>query len=149
MMNIDIDQRIREIWGEQGSHAPPICTAAHQFQQWADALCAEVARIAQKSNDNGVVAVNQAYVKLLIRYFDWRNAVPKVHRTHIGATGHTCLFDVFERAYMHLRVIELSLSPPMLYLPASPPPRIPRNLSIADVLTFGPVSPEISDLEER
>jgi hypothetical protein len=144
-MNIDIEERIREIWGEQGSQAPPICAAAHQFQQWAEALCVGVARIALQSSDDGVVAVNQAVVRLTTRYFEWRSAVPKAHRTHIAETGHTCIFHIFEHAYQQLRVIELSLTPPLLFLPPPPPVKVPRTLSIADVLSFGAVSRATKD----
>jgi hypothetical protein len=119
-MRIDIEERIQEIWGEQGLLALPICAAANQFQQWAAVLCTEVARIAQQSNDDGIIAVNQAYVRLITKYFDWRSAVPKAHRNCISETGHTCIFQIFERAYQQLRVIELSLTPPLLFPPSAP-----------------------------
>jgi hypothetical protein len=89
-------------------------------------LCVAVASIAQRSNDKGIVAVNQAYVRLITKYFDWRSAVPKAHRNRIGETGHTCIFHVFERAYHQLRVIELTVtSQPLLFLPPEPPPPPP------------------------
>ena len=142
-MRIDIEERIREIWGEQDS-APPICAAAQQFQQWTETLCTSVVKAGRYDNASAAVAVNQAKLLLLDKYFEWRAAVPKSHRNRTGE-GHTCLYHVFVETYQTLRVIELSLTPPLLFLPPAPPFRAPKTLSIADVVSFGALLPGTPD----
>src|SRR5260370_1167071 len=115
-MRIDIEERIREIWGEQGSLAPPICPAAHQFQQWTETLCKNVGEEVRYNNPRAAVAVNQEKILLTEKSFEGRAAVPKAHRNRTGE-AHTCLYHVFVKTSQPLRVIELSLPPPLLFLP--------------------------------
>jgi hypothetical protein len=51
------------------------------------------------------------------KYFEWRNSVSRSHRDRLGNTSHTCIYQVFVDAHDQLRVVELSLTPPPLYLP--------------------------------
>lgn len=85
------------------------CYYAARFLEWAETLCSE--------NGWSVVAVNQAKVLLIDKYFEWRNSVPKTHRDRTGERGHFCIFHVFEHAYRKLRLKELSMTPPMLFVP--------------------------------
>lgn len=96
-----------------------ICVYAAKFSEWTTALCANVTQAPS------IVGVNQSKVLLLDKYFEWRNAVPRSHRNRVGKLGHVCLFHMFERAYEHLKVIELALTPPLLFLPSPPPPPPP------------------------
>jgi hypothetical protein len=97
--------------------AVPSCLFAQKFSEWATELCAKVTR------EPGIVSVNQAKVLLLDKYFEWRSVVPKAHRNRIGKSGHVCIFHVFEQTYLTLKTVELSLTPPMLFVP--PPPLAP------------------------
>ena len=103
-----------EFSGQQPDH----CSFAEQFAPWAEELLDRV------TDNPGVVSVNQSKVLLLDKYFEWRAVVPKPHRYHLGrGKGHVCIFQVFETAYERLKVLELSLTPPLLFLPGPPPPR--------------------------
>ncbi len=108
-----------------------LCGYAVKFSEWAEELC--ISAIERSS----IVSINQAKVMLLDRYMEWRNFVPRRHRslTSIGANSHTCIFHVFETAYDRLKVVELSLTPPMLFLPPpAPPPRaVTSPLQLAGV----------------
>ena len=95
----------------------PLCAYAAQFRQWADQLCAE--------HCGSVLEIAQAKVLLLDKYFDWKNFVPRIHRYHSGDRGHFCIAHVFEHAYCQLRLAELALTPPMLFLPKPPAPPAP------------------------
>lgn len=105
---------------------PNLCRYAVQFKLWADTLC--------DKHTGAIVDINQAKVLLLDKYYDWKQYVPKPHRKHTGDRGHTCIFHVFEATYKTLRLAELSLNPPLLFLPPAPlpPPQIAG-------ITFGEV----------
>jgi hypothetical protein len=142
---MDRDKVHEYLWGDFSPQAPTTaCVYYREFKNWADTLCAAVGRDVQKQGAGAVVAVNQAYVLLLTKYFDWRLAAPKAHRNYSGE-GHLCLFHCFDETYRTLRAIELSLTPPLLLLPPPTPARTPRALSIADVVAFGAVSPLLED----
>lgn len=99
----------------------PSCLFAQKFSVWATELCANT------TTDPGIVSINQAKVLLLDKYFEWRSVVPKAHRNRLGKAGHACIFQVFEKTYLTLKAVELSLTPPMLFVPvpslvAPPPP---------------------------
>jgi hypothetical protein len=105
----------------EGAGPPPkICAYAGQFKQWSDALSTAIMAIAGSDNMEGIIAVNQGYVQLTKKLFDWREAVPRTHRNRVGGAGHICIFDVFIGAFYQLRTLELSLSPPPLFLPPAP-----------------------------
>jgi hypothetical protein len=105
---------------------PQQCVYARKFSEWAGQLCVKAAQEAD------IVSVNQAKVLLLDKYFEWRNAVPKSHRNRLGDNGHSCIFQAFGEAYERLKVVELSLTPPMLFLP-SPSQSAPPPAQIAGV----------------
>ncbi|HEX9987305.1 MAG TPA: hypothetical protein VGE45_02370 [Chloroflexia bacterium] len=91
---------------------------ARKFTIWAEGLCVHV------TEDPSIISINQAKVLLLDKYMEWRSFVPKRHRTYTR-NAHTCIFHVFEIAYDRLKVVELSLTPPMLFLPVPAPPPPP------------------------
>lgn len=140
-----IEETAAALWGEflpQGQTT--YCAYAAQFKRWSDALCTTAATTAQAAGAEGAVAVNQAYVQLLTKYFDWRSAVPKSHRNRIGDLGHTCIFHVFAQAYQQLRTVELSLSPPLLFLPVAPAEPPPQPVYKLTGIPLG----EIEEVEE-
>jgi hypothetical protein len=95
-----------------------LCSYAQHFAAWADALYQE------EVNQPTLVGINQKMLLLLKRYFEWRAAVPKAHRDRMSERSHVCIFSIFERSFHRFKVLELSLAPPMLFLPppAAPPP---------------------------
>jgi len=102
-----------------------ICVYALCFQKWIDQLASEM------ENPNAVL-INQTKILLTDRFFDWERAVPLSHRQRQGIHGHTCIYQVFKKAYEHLRIIELTLTPPPLYLPPQPPPPL-RKLKLPNI----------------
>lgn len=95
-----------------------LCRYARSFSDWA----VQVLDVSQDS----IVALNQAKVLLVDKYFEYFSIVPKRHRYHFSPRGHVCIFQVFLEFYQRLKARELALSPPMLFLPVppSPPPQI-------------------------
>jgi hypothetical protein len=127
------------LWHQHDFELPPVapasteekqnyCIYARKFSEWSEELC--VGALSGPS----LVSINQAKVLLLDKYMEWGNSVPKKHRTYT-AGGHTCIFHTFIMAYNRLRVVELSLTPPMLFIPPPPlpPPPPPPPPQIAGV----------------
>ena len=96
------------------------CPYAQRFSEWTNGLLTSV------SQETTVVSVNQAKLLLQDKWHDWRTVSPKLHRNHLTNRGHICIFQVYEQAYHQLRVLELSLTPPLLFLPPAPKPQLPR-----------------------
>ena len=97
-----------------------LCPYAQKFSEWANGLLLGV------SKKPDIVSVNQAKVLLQDKWHDWRTFAPKLHRNYLSYRGHTCLFQVYEQAYKMLRVLELSLTPPLLFLPPKPRRQVPQ-----------------------
>jgi hypothetical protein len=114
--------------GGVGEEQPNYCVHAAKFNTWAQELCVGA------TQDPSVVKINQGKVLLVDKYMQWKTSVPKRHRLYTGS-GHDCIFHVFETAYDRLRVLELSLTPPMLFVPPPPlpPPPPPAPPQIAGV----------------
>ena len=120
---MNITPEFETIWNrvedfEVPAEAIEWCSYARKFAKWSATLV--------ESSQPNVVMVNQAKVLLVDKYFEWRIYVPKSHRNRIGTGGHRCIFHVFEQTYEKLRVMELSLTPPMLFIP--PPPLPPPQI---------------------
>ena len=98
------------------------CPYARKFAQWSASLI-------ETSEKPELVTINQAKVLLIDKYFEWRTYVPKSHRNRVGPGGHRCIYHVFEQAYEKLRVIELSLTPPLLFIPPPPHPLPPPQIA--------------------
>jgi hypothetical protein len=111
------------------------CIYAQRFAPWADGL------VQDEMQEPTPIGINQKMLLLTKKYFDWRAAVPKSHRERIGERSHVCIFHIFERTYHRLRVLELSLTPPMLFLPPPAPLPAPVVHSIAGI-TLGEVMGE-------
>lgn len=90
------------------------CLDARQFAAWATDLYTAA------SNRWSEVAINQAKVLLIDRYFRYFEAVGPEHQRvgHDPDADHECIFRVFADAYARLRELELTLRPPPLDRPA-------------------------------
>ena len=114
------DVSFEALWNQQEFEVPGVtedlCIYAKHFSDWTAAIILNVEEIGT------VIAVNQGVLRVTHQYFEWRTVVPKSHRNRIGELGHTCIFHVFEAAYKKLRIIELSIMPPLITHPVPPPP---------------------------
>jgi hypothetical protein len=124
---MSLDSSFERLWNGQefelpsNEEQPNYCVYAREFNEWAQQLCVGAAQ------QPSIVAINQNKVLLLDKYMQWKASVPKRHRAYTanGPNSHICIFYVFEIAYDRLRVLELSLTPPMLFIPPpSPPPAL-------------------------
>ena len=79
-----------------------LCDHAKEFLSWIEPVISS-AKATSGSSREKVIAVRQAKLALLDRYFQHRNSVPKEHRNKIGDKRHTCIFAVFDKAYEVLR----------------------------------------------
>jgi hypothetical protein len=128
-----------EIWGGVAPQpAPPLCASAEQFGQWSEVLYRNTEQARTLS------AVNIAKVLLLDKYFEWRNFVPRRHRTVGGSGAHTCIWHVFESTYRRIKILELTISPPPLTPPQPmlPPPAAPPPPQIAGGIFIGEIEDE-------
>jgi hypothetical protein len=91
--------------------------------QYARALSDSASKVRELGLSSDIVAVNQAKLLLLEKYFEFFCIVPRQHRYHLSPRGHKCIFQVFIELYSLIKSHELSsLSPPMLFEPPPPPP---------------------------
>lgn len=96
-----------------------ICPYALQFETWAIELVRE--------HGTTLVSINQGKVLLVDRYFEWRATVPTAHRNRVNDQGHICIFHVFDEAYRTFRTRELSIRPPIIFIPEPKPPLPPPS----------------------
>ena len=120
---MDTPPRFEKMWHQFDDFEVPkvpanFCRFAKQFSDWADDLL----KVTERPS---IVAINQSKILLLDRFMDWLRAVPPSHRRIADTSHHTCIWHVFQQAYERLKVAELSLTPPMLFLPPAPPPPPP------------------------
>ena len=120
---MDFESRFNSIWSsiedlQLPEKGPDWCVFAVKFSEWID-------EIFNFTEDPTVVSINQVNLQLLHKYFEWFRSIPKNHRYRIGPKGHTCIFQVFQSAYERLKVIELAITPPLLFIPPEPPPPLP------------------------
>lgn len=108
ILSIDVDFELPE-------PEPELCEFAQFFNTWVEWLFKEII-----SDKPTVISVNQAKILLADKYFEWRSLVPKSHRDRISYRGHNCIFQIFVQAYERIKLIELSLTPPMLFFPPEP-----------------------------
>jgi hypothetical protein len=137
------EQEFDRLWREStaGTFSPTeekeeLCSYAQHFAVFAEGLVLEEARGPTQ------IGVNQKMLLVTKKYFEWRAVVPIGHRDRISKRSHTCIFHVFERTFMQLKALELSLTPPMLFLPpppAPPPPPVEPQQPQVKVITLGEV----------
>jgi hypothetical protein len=112
------------------------CSFGKQYEAYVNEVCQTV----QKNPSH--ITVNEGYLEIFLKWMEWRTAVPKSHRNHIGERGHRCIFHALESGYALLRRLELSLPTPKLYLPPAvlppEPPKIPPPPLFPDVFINEP-----------
>lgn len=119
---MSFDDRFQQVWRQITDIEVPEsnddkCFYAQGFAAWVEQLVTGI-------HGPNVVLVNQAKILLMDKFFEWHRFVPKSHRLRHGLRGHTCIFQVFETGYERLKIIELALTPPLLFLPNNEPPVI-------------------------
>jgi hypothetical protein len=123
---MNFEERFNIIWNNVSNITLPeptqdFCFYGQAFTCWADQLIKDL-------KPPKIVSINQAKVLLLDKFFEWYRYVPKAHRQKLGMHGHTCIFQVLVSAYEQLKVLELSLTPPLIFIPepiqVPPPPQI-------------------------
>ena len=118
------------IWRDGGDFEVPTlpvnyCRYAREFAAWVNGLL--------EGLEPSVVSFNQAKLLLQDKWHDWRSRAPQKHSNYFSDRGHTCLFQVYLEAYYRLRNLELSLTPPMLFIPPPPPPpQLPEVLFLGE-----------------
>jgi hypothetical protein len=70
------------------------------------------------------ISINQAYLMLFKKFMEFRAAVPKKCRNHVGERGKLCIWHALEQSYLQLRRAELMLAPPLLFLSPPEPPKV-------------------------
>jgi hypothetical protein len=128
---MNFDDRFQSVWRQINDIEIPDqiddkCFYAQGFAAWVEQLITGI-------REPNVVLVNQAKILLMDKYFEWHRFVPSSHRLRHGVRGHTCIFQVFETAYERLKILELSLTPPLLFLPYIEPPVIPPSPIIGGI----------------
>lgn len=109
------------------------CVYAQRFSEQAGEMCNRA--VANPSH----VLINQTLLQVSKKYWEWYGVVPKTHRTCVEARGHRCIHAVFKQCYELLKALELSLEPPMLYLPTPPVPPPPPVVQTIAGITIGEV----------
>jgi len=124
---MEFDERFLSNWNRiqdleiQEESVDTVCIYALKFQGWTQ----ELMKVLDQPD---LIRINQSKILLTDKYFEWKRIVPQAHRQHLGIHGHTCIYQILEYAYEKLQIVELSLTPPMLFLPQNPIPQ-PRNIA--------------------
>lgn len=114
-----MDTQFEALWSQQEFELPDTKpTLCEYAQKFADSIAPLIEKAVAKGE---IVTINQAVLLVTHRFFEWRAYVPKSHRNRVSEFGHTCIFHVFETAYQRLKLAELEMAPPMLFVPAPPP----------------------------
>jgi len=138
--NLNNEEYFKYIWNgvtnfEIPDQAENICPYAAAFLNWAD-------RMLESLNNPDVVSINQAKIQLTDKFFEWHSYVPRAHQLRLGVHGHTCIFQVFDKTYEKLHIIELSITPPLIFIPISPPTPPPEPPNIAGLFIGEDPEPE-------
>ena len=110
----DLEDLFRALWQD----GPSLCCYAQKFFEWTNGLLSGV------SQEPSAVSVNQAKLLLQDKWHEWRSEAPRRHSNHFSNRGHACIFQVYEQGYHKLRLLELSLTPPLIFEPPKPRPQI-------------------------
>jgi hypothetical protein len=99
------------------NHCPP----ARTFRLWCTEMLERYVR--QKPD---TLRLSQAKVLLVDRFFEFMSCAPKSHRDKTSGKGHVCLYQVFMETLTEIRMAQLSLSPPEVFVvPAKPASETP------------------------
>lgn len=113
------------------------CDYARSFAQWA----ADMVR--SYVNEGDPLRLAQAKILLLDKYFEFRSYAPKSHKDRTSEKGHICLYHVFAEVYRKIRIKELTLAPPKIFVldmkQAEKPVSTPSALAHVPALYLGEV----------
>jgi hypothetical protein len=102
------------------NHQPKRCPLAQQFFDLINPMCQEAIQ------SGSTIRINQVKLQTQDSYFNYRAIAPQNHRFNMNPrSNHICLFHVYEQIIEQLRLAELKLCPPQLYIPEPPPPPPP------------------------
>ena len=91
------------------------CGYAREFYEWLQ-------RFVLNDTDYDLGELNQAKLIVLEKYLEFRSFVPRAHQERINDHGHICIYHIFIRACEQLKITELRLQKPMLFIQQPPPP---------------------------
>lgn len=120
------------VW-QPSEHEDQPCVYAQQFATQAVSLYQPALQ------DPSHISLNQALLQVCKKYWEWFYVVPKRHRIHVEGRQHHCIHAEFRQIYERLKVVELSLAPPMLFLPPPPAPPTPPVVKTFAGITLGEV----------
>ena len=131
---------VEQAWQRHDDFTIPAADGADQPCSYAQAFAQQVAELCQVAfRDPSHVSINQALLQVCKKYWEWYYVVPKRHRHHVAGRQHRCIHAEFRYASEQLKRLELSLAPPMLFLPLPPPPPPPRVEETFAGITLGEV----------
>jgi len=119
--NDNDEKQVREILASIGNLELPgeeeveFCEHARNFLDWGEQLL-------NAKKEHTIVSINQAKILLIDKFFEWYHYVPRSHRTKHSKRGHICIFQVLEMLYNRLKIIELGITGPLIFIPPEPPP---------------------------
>jgi len=116
----DNEEEVRNIMRGEGNLEIPedvidFCEFARSFMEWGDKLL-------DIKKEYTLISINQAKILLLDKFFEWYWYLPRSHRIRLNPRRHICIFQVFVPLYQRLKVIELAITPPLVFVPPEPPP---------------------------
>lgn len=91
------------------------CEFARSFMGWGDQLFND-------KKEYTLISINQAKIHLIDKFFEWYWYLPRSHRIRLNPKRHICIFQVLVTLYQRLKVIELAITPPLMFVPPEPPP---------------------------
>jgi len=86
------------------------CEYARAFAQWA------VEMVHSYVHDGEPLRLAQAKILLVDKYFEFHSYAPKSHKDRTSEKGHICLYHVFVEVYRKIRMKELTLAPPKIFI---------------------------------
>src|SRR4051812_32742712 len=89
---------------EQAEAVQP-CQHAQQFIIWRDKVCQKALA------SSNVILLNQAWLKVAKRYYEFYVSVSEAHKHCLGDGDHICIFSVFTETMEMLREHELGIDP--------------------------------------
>lgn len=93
---------------------PKSCKYGKEMDKWALETFDSVLKYPD------VISINQSKLRLLDRYFDYYASIPKAHKECTGERSHLCIYHVFRHYYNQLKLCELRINPPLLFIPPEP-----------------------------
>ena len=109
---LDIDAYWRDFTFSLPEATPDFCAVAATFAAWVGKL---IAQAQQKGTEE---YCTKALLLLQARFWECYRELPSKHQKRIGKPDHTCIFQVYEQAYLGLRSLRPSTLLPKEERPA-------------------------------